>query len=356
MCHPFGPAHGTHRRPDLHAGTTRRPGPAALAAVGPAALAGIAAAAALACGGDVGRDTSPAKTPESAPRTNPPSERTWVEPGWSLLWRVGGTETDTLLYNPVYLAADTAGLYVYDAGRYAVVRFDLDGRLLWMYGHRGKDPDGFSVVRDIKVDGAGRAWILDPKNARITVLTPHGTVERRITGEQVALADKLAPLPDGRAVLFVIRRDRPLVFLDDGRPVGAADVPWRGFRDLSPLAGQMTLSGADAAGTFAVAFTLGDGFFVFRDTVPRPYHGAFIEHVPFPETVREEAGENVRVEQLPTRPVSSANSLWIAGGRVYVHFGGRAPFATRRSMSTRRRPDGTSTASGSRNRLTLWNG
>jgi hypothetical protein len=258
-------------------GTTRRPGPAALAAVGPAALAGIAAAAALACGGDVGRDTSPAKTPESAPRTHPPSERTWVEPGWSLLWRVGGTETDTLLYDPVYLAADTAGLYVHDAGRYAVVRFDLDGRLLWMCGHRGKDPDGFSVVR-----------------------------------------------PNGRAVLFVIRRDRPLVFLDDGKPAGATDVPWRGFRELSPLAGQMTLSGADAAGTFAVAFTLGDGFFVFRDTVPRPYHGAFVEHVPFPETVREEAGENVRVEQLPTRPVSSANSLWIAGGRLYVHFGGDA--------------------------------
>jgi hypothetical protein len=297
-----------------------------------AALVTLAAAAACVertAGGD-GSLPDPRESPN---RTHPPHDRSWIAPGWKLLFRIGGSASDTALFDPLWLAADPSGAYVYDRGRPAVLAFDTAGRLRWRYGESGSGPDGFRNVRDLKLDTAGRIWVLDNQNARITVLAPDGTVQRRITSAALSFLDKLTPLGDtafvayGVAPLPRLQAMSVSLFHGDGRTARELRLPWPDYSRLPPLAGQLTSSAADSAGEFALAFTVGNGFFVFRNAEPYPYHGLYVEHTPFSQTVRRarESGSRTALQTTVVgEPVSSALSVQLSGGRLYVHFGGRS--------------------------------
>ncbi len=256
-----------------------------------------------------------------SPLATRPGPRTTESVEWLSVFEIGGSDADTTLYNPHLLVADDSGVYVYDFGRYQILKVSRAGEIEWVFGGRGQGPDEFTRVRDIELDPRGHLWILDPDNARLTILTPAGEVEARVPLDDMPRADQVIPLSGERAVLQVYERERPLYVIDrTGSIVDRLDVSWPGFRRLHPLASQF-LAAADPAGRyFALAFRVGDGFFVYEDLSAMPYHGAFVEHATFPNVRTYEKGRE-RTWRVD-RGTDTAISLAIRSARLYVHFGG----------------------------------
>lgn len=258
----------------------------------------------------------------NSPLATRPGPRGIVDTEWETVWRVGGTESDTTLYDVALIDADSAGVYVYDPGRYQVLRISAEGEVQWAYGGRGKGPDEFTNVRDLKVDPRGGLWILDPENTRVTVLTSQGNVDVRIPYRDIRHPDQLITISHDRVILVAAERERPLYVIDrQGRVIERLEIPWARFGKLHPLAAQMLTAAGPAGNRFALAFRMGNGFFAFDRSAPLPYHGIFVEHAPFPaiERFRSGSSRSVRVH----RTYDSAVSLAVGNGHVYVHFGGQ---------------------------------
>lgn len=256
------------------------------------------------------------------PRSTRPGPRQIVEMEWESVLKVGGSESDTTLYYPTLPQADSAGAYVYDVAEYRVVRLSKTGTVEWTYGRKGQGPDEFRNVRDLELDSSGRLWVLDPQNARITVLDGRGHVQARIPLRDLPYSEQVVPLSSGEAILVAAETEQPLLHVDAAGNVRAApEFPWPALRNLHPLASQLTAATDPWSEYSAVAFRAGNGFFVLRAGVPLPYYGIFVEHTEFP-AVEEAVSGNTRTSRL-SRPVFSAWSIALRDGRLFVLFSGR---------------------------------
>lgn len=300
-----------------------RPGPGRRAvrrAAGALALL-VAAACAEAGGLETGR-------PDDVPGRRLLSDR------WDTLFRIGGSERDTLILQATRIGADRSGVSLADGFGGRVLRFDPGGRLLWRFGRRGSGPDELGRPRALEVDDRGRTWILDVANARITVLDPAGRVDFRVPLDEVdRTVDGLAPLDGDRAVLFAFDPEAPFVTVDRrGDVERRRPFPWAGFETLSALATQMKLSGGGPDGAWAAAFAFGDGFRLFEvDGSPRA-GGWFPEEVSFPGVEVRTSGSRLGRRQRVTRverPVHGAVATALSRERLYVLFGGEGARASR---------------------------
>lgn len=249
-------------------------------------------------------------------------QRTVRSPQWIPAFQVGGAAADTTLLMPSRPAVDADGIYVLDIYGARVVRYDLQGRLLWSYGRKGSGPGEFREPRDLQVDRLGRAWVLDPSNARITIVNRQGRAEAFVPLDQVGYsADDLIPLSPREALLIVSEPNAPLVRLAlTGKVLERRPFPWPGFARLNPLASQLITRSDPSSGWWSAAFQLGDGFFVFSGPDWQGYRGWFADPVPFPTVREERAGSTVtaRVQN----PTFAALSLAMSATRLYVLFSG----------------------------------
>ena len=256
-----------------------------------------------------------------SPLSTHPGPRVISQVEWQSVFRIGGTESDTTLYRPSFISADDEGLYLYDSGSYQVLRISAAGEVEWTFGRRGGGPDEFRTVRDLEVGPLGHLWVLDPDNARVTILRRDGEVEARIPLTDIPHTEEVIPLSDRQALLLAVERERPLYLIDrSGKVIDRLEIPWDGFRRLHPLAAQMIAATDPTGAYFALAFRLGDGFFVFKDGEPQSYHGVFVEHTRFP-SVRYYKSGNI-AETTVERAPDTAASLDLHDGRLFVHFGG----------------------------------
>ena len=284
-------------------------------------LCALITSAVVGCGQGT-RDAGARVDIRSSPLSTRPGPRVFDLNEWESVFEIGATAGDTTFYAATFVEADTSGAYVYDSGRYQVLKISGDGSVRWVYGGRGQGPDEFLKVRDIELDQTGRLWILDPENARVTVLLPSGNVDVRIPMRNVPHSDQLIPLSEDRAILMALEREEPLVLIDrTGKVVERLDVPWPDYSRLEPLMTQLLTSSAPRGSYFALAFRSGDGFFVFEGKKPLPYHGVFVEHLEFPVVDRFSNGNSRTVRVRPSP--DAAVSLEIASGKLYVHFGGQ---------------------------------
>lgn len=280
---------------------------------------------AVSCGDDGPVDTG---RPDDVPGRRLLSAR------WDTVFRAGGAADDTVFAQATRIGADAAGVSVVDAYSGRVVRFDRDGNLEWTYGGRGGGPDEFETPRDLAVDAQGRTWVLDVANARITVLEAEGRPAFRIPLDALERrVDALAPLPGDRAALFAFDPDAPFVTVGrDGAPEARRPFPWPGVERLSILATQMTLASGGPDGTWAAAFSFGDGFQLFDDDGEPRARGWFPEAVPFPgvdvRSTSSGVGRKQRVTRME-RPRYAAIAVTMSDTRLYVVFGGTGPGANR---------------------------
>lgn len=252
-----------------------------------------------------------------------PSERRFIAVEWQEGLRIGGAEDDSTLNSPFRLAASPMGVHLLDYHPKRVLLYGHDGRRLWAFGREGAGPDEFRDPRDLKVDTDGRTWVLDPANARVTVLDSNGSVLRRLPlgNLQNSPRELLTAGGTGALLMADARGENPLVRIDSaGRVVERDPFPWSGFAGLEYLATQVIAASSPWTGDWVMAFRMGDGFFTSRGGTVGPRHW-FVEHVPFPEVVVTRNGGTTTWRHRE-RPVDAAISVTLSRERVYVLFGG----------------------------------
>jgi hypothetical protein len=260
--------------------------------------------------------------------------------------QVGGSAQDTTLLSPYRLNATRQGVYLVDFIGKRLMRFNHAGTLLWTFGRAGGGPEEFGDPRDMKVDREGRAWVLDGKNVRLTVVDSSGRLVRTVPlGGLDHRPVEVVPARGDTAVLLTDDPKATVLLVDQrGRELDASPLAWKGFRELDYLAAQL-ITGADpASGRWAAAFRVGDGFFLFPPAaINSSDRKWYVEPVPFPEVVVERA-EGVTRTRHRSRPIQGATSITYSPTRVYVLFGGQTPMR-RRIVDSYDRVDGRYTGS-----------
>lgn len=248
------------------------------------------------------------------------ARRTIIPSSWGTVWIRGGG-ADTVVLNPYLLTSDGERVFVYDGGRRQVVALAAtDGAVLWRVGSEGSGPDEFRGVRDLKADMGGGVYALDPRNNRVVHLTADGRVSERIPLDGVGHAEQLAPLAGDRFVLLTMAPDSAFAVLDrTGHVQRRFSLPWSGFASLDQLSRQGYLAARNGAWTFG--FSVGNGWFTYRDTVAGGYAGQYVEHTEFPRVVTSAAGET-STKQLADFNACSGCSIAMSDSVLYVHFGG----------------------------------
>jgi hypothetical protein len=257
-------------------------------------------------------------------------ERRIVPTGWDTVFQVASSAEDSTLLMPVRPAAGDDGVYLADFHANRILHFDRRGALRWTFGRTGSGPDEFRRIRDLKVDSAGRVWVLDQGNRRLTVLSSTGTVERRIPLTAVSrMPQALVPLPSGEALVVVDDTEAPFVRVaPDGGVAPGPPFPWEDYRRLHYMAGQLTAAVQPKSGVWVVAFQTGDGFFPFRGTDWLGYRGWYAEHIDFPEIEQQRRGRSIET-RLKNPPVATGESVSLSPSRLYVLFGGSSGYGRR---------------------------
>jgi hypothetical protein len=264
------------------------------------------------------------------PRPGGIPERKLVFVDWATDFKVGGTAEDTILQSALQPAAGPGGVSVIDHFAHRVEHFDSAGTLVWTYGQEGKGPDEFSDPRDLKVDAQGRVWVLDPSNARITVLGRDGKAVLRVPLHKVQRTPVgLIPLPGDQAYVLVPDPQAPLVRIAaDGSVLERRSFPWNRYGEFHYLATQSITAAEPGSGRWAAAFQVGDGFFTFNGREPSGGRHRFVEPVTFPEVVQERV-EGSTITRAAKRPTFAAMSVTASPERLYVLFAGSSGNANR---------------------------
>jgi hypothetical protein len=204
-----------------------------------------------------------------------------------------------------------------------VVHYSHAGERLWAFGRPGPGPEEFQHPEDLKVDETGRAWVLDARNARITVLGTDGRPVHNIPLTDVGVTPhEIVPLPGSGAMLVTSNEARPLLVVDStGKIMGKHAFPWAGFSRMDYLATQLITASDSRSDRWVAAFRMGDGFFVFDGTRWSGTEGWFVEFVPFPE-VEVTRTRNTTSTRHRERPITAARAIAFSSDRVYVLFGG----------------------------------
>jgi hypothetical protein len=239
---------------------------------------------------------------------------------WDTLWASGSVD-DSILLNPFLLTSDGQHLFVFDAGGKRVVALEAaSGQFLWEFGGEGAGPDEFRGVRDIKVDGSGGVYVLDPQNNRVVHLDASGEVLSRIPLSASGYAEQLAPLSRGRVALLTASADSPFVVVNEGGTVERRlPVPWNGYSRLEGLARQGYIAARE--GRWAFGFSMGNGWFGFEDDESLGGTGRYLEHTAFPRVLVND-GPSGTIKQFAEYNPCSGCSLALADSILYVHFGG----------------------------------
>ncbi len=245
------------------------------------------------------------------------AQRQWLDPGLELTATVGGSAEDTTLLNPYRLAAGEDAIYVFD-GNQRLLSFAIDGSLRWVRGRAGSGPGEFRLVRALKAR-EGLIYVLDPRNARLTVFDDAGQMIRT-TPMRTGHSEELAVLPDGDVVLFPAQSESDFVVIDDsGHTIRSGRIPWPPYQELDFLAKQSVVAQpADSSGLWALGFRLGNGWFTF-DARAEPVDSTrhyYVEPTNFPEVIRERNGNSFSTH-IPRTP-ASARSMIVQRDTLFV--------------------------------------
>lgn len=262
-----------------------------------------------------------------------PRERTVVPVKWSMLWRAGGPDQDSVLLFPIGLiTADAEHVYVPDAGAFRVAAFRVrDGSLAWTYGRRGKGPGEFSGFIAIAINHSGEIVVADNRNARLTVLGPDGALRREISSDQLPGIESFCALQEGGYLISTGSSEpEPLVRVSaTGQVEERYKMPWTELREAPAIKRQ--LYAASAGGDACVlALKLGQGFSMFRNG--RFSAHAYVEPLELPEvevsTRDMDNGGSSRRERLLVHQVGPSG-VSVTDDTLVVPFIGRTADAAR---------------------------
>lgn len=247
--------------------------------------------------------------------------RAVTEVAWDTLWELGSVD-DTLLQQVRAMRADDDGLVLFDGYRQQFTGLAPSGEILWTAGREGEGPGEFTQVRDFQLGPGGVIYAVDPALGRVTLISRNtgDRVGEVFLGDGILRPEGIAPLSDATFVLATFHARAPFVHVSPTGEVLARFIgSWPAFPTLEPVARQgVVVSEGDA---WSYHFALGDGWLPFEGTTPLGYIGRNVEHTDFPDVAVFRSGRTTS-RRLLSRPVCSACSVWLEGGRLSVHFGG----------------------------------
>ncbi|MCY4399490.1 MAG: hypothetical protein OXE96_09155 [Gemmatimonadetes bacterium] len=257
------------------------------------------------------------------------------------LWVYGGA-TDTIMLNADRVAAFPSGdAAVLDLAGRRVHRVGANG-VVWSWGTRGEGPGEIDHVRDLDVNAQGEVVLADTGNGRLLwVSGGDGTWLREVgLPEGTINVDAVASLEGDHYILSSLMYATALATPDSnsrgpitayrwvrlsatGEMEGLVPFPWDGFHSMSFLQTVGSIAGARSSSgggqRWVFGFGLGNGFFVFNDSVAEPY--PYVRHADFPEV--ETGGltggrDGFRVGFPEGPPERVARDMAIRGDTVFV--------------------------------------
>lgn len=256
-----------------------------------------------------------------------------IRPVTDVVAQVGGPAQDSALLRPTSLAFAGTDVIVWDDGRSAVLAFAPDGRLRWSYGREGGGPGEFAGVNQLAVDEQGRIWLLDARNARVTILRPDGTLfgSSRLPAN-FDYVDRLAPIGGGRALLM---GTSPTVHVidDSGRPLESRPHPYGAYASLHPIAAYNRAVRDQRTDSLAFFFYYGGGFLPTDGALSTvPELTGYIEPIPLPEvtieTTTSDDGTVTRTSSVNAQRLA-VRSASADGGVLHVLFQGDTEYGDR---------------------------
>ena len=253
------------------------------------------------------------------------------------LWVYGG-ESDTVMLNADRVAAFPGGeAAVLDLLGRRVHRVGADG-VRWSWGTRGEGPGEIDHVRALDVNAQGEVVLADSGNGRLQWLSGDGTWRREVgLPEGTINVDDVASLEGDHYILSSLMYATPPESMSrgpmtayrwvrlsaTGEMEGLVPFPWDGFESMSFLQTVGNIAGARSSSgggrRWVFGFGLGNGFFVFNDSVAEPY--PYVRHADFPEV--ETGGlaggrTGLRGGYSEGRPERVARDVAIRGDTVFV--------------------------------------
>lgn len=174
-------------------------------------------------------------------------DRRWLP---SLVEQVTIEDFDGSLFgNPRGLRASPRGGFVlYDWSSSSFREFSVSGDLLWKTGGPGEGPGEFGRPLDYEFDSEHNLMVVDVAQARLTVLSPEGTV---ISTERLEDARQIFPTgfaPDGWAVMPHLQRE-DAIWVSRGGDRRSALSP---FADLDPMLSEAWAANLKSGGAVVV--------------------------------------------------------------------------------------------------------
>jgi DNA-binding beta-propeller fold protein YncE len=157
-------------------------------------------------------------------------------------------ETHVRFKRPTDVAIGPNGdIFVSDGyGNSRVVKFSPDGRLLKIWGERGKEPGQFDTPHSILVDRQGKVYVADRENYRIQVFDGNGTFLQQ--WNHVGSPWGLAMSPDQHIYMADGYNNRVVKLTLEGKVVGS-------FGSRGKLPGQFTYAHQIAVGPDGHVYT-----------------------------------------------------------------------------------------------------
>ena len=253
-------------------------------------------------------------------------ERRALRITWDTTWvfRSGLNDT-TLSYPRALVGGDDGKVYVSDMGT-RVIALDSTGRVQWTHGVRGAGPGEYRNINDIRYS-AGRIYLHDVVNLRITILDANGRPVRVISTQGLPPLEAIVPLQDGRIAALAglvgpVAGDKAVLILDpNGREVQRLGIALADYATLKGLAKQGVL--ASDGEQWAFAYHLANGWTTFTNSHARGVGGRYVENVRPPEVREERTPDGVRM-QIEGRITCSACSASLSDSLLFVHFGGHS--------------------------------
>lgn len=252
----------------------------------------------------------------------------WFHSGeWVL---VGGVppSMESQLLRPQLVTALAHRIYVFDYGDYAIKAFSWQGKLEWTAGNFGKGPLEFTNPTDLKVDSQGNLWVMDPSNARLTVLDSRGRLVRDLRPRADLPVTRILPLTQGGfwgtvadAQVFALRFDRT------GRAVGQVPVPPQ-ITSAAPAVRDAWLASVGPHRLLA-AFTRADLLGTWNDSTMSFQLRSGPERVEFATVTRTERPGGVIVERIDRTAPRGSLAVVSLRDTSLVLFAGRSEFAQR---------------------------
>lgn len=194
-----------------------------------------------------------------------------------------------------------------------------------------------AVARDVKSDATGRIVILDGRQERLLRMAADLDSSMIVPATGMGMPEQVGVMRDGRLIVWSLDRPMPFfVFSGHDSSRTALAFPWEGYSHLPVVVRQGLVASDRSSPYWVFAFSYGDGWIAFKDTVAGPPH-RYVEHVSFPPVIQT-TGETKVSQQLP-RVSESALSVSVWRDTLYVLFVGVGDYR-RRALDVYHIPSG----------------